>query len=32
MNPQLAPLHLTNTLQSHSGVVDGGESGIREQL
>jgi len=32
MNPQLAPLKLSDTLQTHSGIADGGESGIREEL
>lgn len=32
LNPQLQPLHLSDTLQSHSGIVDGQESGIREEV
>ena len=32
LNPQLAALNLDEKLSSHSGVVDGQESGLREEL
>lgn len=32
MNPELAPLHLRDTLSTHSGIADGGESGLRKEL
>ena len=31
-NPKLRPLHLRDRLQTHSGVADGSESGIRADV